>query len=79
MDLSGGLAERWSLKNPEDILGGRNVLPELSDEMKKQSYISCCVHRALSGGRQIVIQRLLLFSFFPGERLREIQNCVTVN
>ncbi|XP_062843880.1 calpain-10 isoform X2 [Trichomycterus rosablanca] len=52
VDLSGGVAERWSLTHAEDTLSGRSLFPELSNEMRKRSYISCCVHRALSGSSE---------------------------
>ncbi|KAK3534565.1 hypothetical protein QTP86_016662, partial [Hemibagrus guttatus] len=49
VDLSGGVAERWSLKKSLNTPGGRSVFSELSQEMRKQSYISCCVHEAPTG------------------------------
>lgn len=49
MDLSGGVAERWSLKKSMSTPGGRSLFPELSEEMRKRSYISCCVHEAPTG------------------------------
>lgn len=49
MDLSGGVAERWSLKKSVNTPGGKSLFPELSEEMRKQSYISCCVHEAPMG------------------------------
>ncbi|KAB5535653.1 hypothetical protein PHYPO_G00120390 [Pangasianodon hypophthalmus] len=49
VDLSGGVAERWSLKKSVNTPGGGNFFPELSEEMRKQSYISCCVHEAPEG------------------------------
>ncbi|KAK1790956.1 hypothetical protein P4O66_014793, partial [Electrophorus voltai] len=44
VDLTGGVAKRWSLKKAVDTPTGRRLLPELSEEMRKRSYISCCVH-----------------------------------
>ncbi|XP_076837586.1 calpain-10 [Brachyhypopomus gauderio] len=49
VDLSGGVAERWSLKSAVDTPTGRSLLPELSEEMRKRSYISCCVHSTPAG------------------------------
>ncbi|KAF4076614.1 hypothetical protein AMELA_G00217100 [Ameiurus melas] len=49
VDLSGGVAERWSLKKYVNTPGGKSLFPELSEEMRKQSYISCCVHGAPMG------------------------------
>lgn len=49
VDLSGGLAECWSLKKSVNTPGGRSYFPELSEEMRKQSYISCCVHNSPTG------------------------------
>ncbi|KAG9278194.1 calpain-10 [Astyanax mexicanus] len=46
VDLSGGVAERWSLKRTADTLAGKILFPKLSEAMRKRSYISCCVHSA---------------------------------
>ncbi|XP_046731858.1 calpain-10 isoform X3 [Silurus meridionalis] len=46
VDLSGGVAERWSLKKSVNTPEGRSLFPELSEEIRKQSYICCCVHDA---------------------------------
>ncbi|XP_053506922.1 calpain-10 isoform X5 [Ictalurus furcatus] len=52
VDLSGGVAERWSLKKSVNTPGGKSLFPELSEEMRKQSYISCCVHEAPMGASE---------------------------
>lgn len=52
MDLSGGVAERWSLTKSVDTPGGKSLFSELSQEMRKQSYISCCVHETPIGEQE---------------------------
>ncbi|XP_060727943.1 calpain-10 [Tachysurus vachellii] len=49
VDLSGGVAERWSLTKSVNTPGGKSLFSELSQEMRKQSYISCCVHETPIG------------------------------
>ncbi|XP_072525274.1 calpain-10 isoform X2 [Salminus brasiliensis] len=44
VDLSGAMAERWSLKRATDTPAGKSLFPKLSGAMRKRSYISCCVH-----------------------------------
>lgn len=58
VDLSGGVAERWSLKKSLNTPGGRNVFSELSQEMRTQSYISCCVHEAPTGEQEHSMSRI---------------------
>lgn len=62
VDLSGGLAECWSLKKSVDTPGGRSLFPGLSEEMRKLSHISCCVHKAPTGDSQ--------FSVFPAPNIQ---------
>ncbi|XP_017554656.2 calpain-10 [Pygocentrus nattereri] len=53
VDLSGGVAERWSLKRAADTPTEKRLFPRLSEEMRKCSYISCCVHSTPTGAPEL--------------------------